>query len=193
MALANNHLATVLILDDDIDVLAANARYLRLNNINAIVCDKPEFALKKIDESRVDIIITDLRMPEMDGLAFVKELRKTHPLLPVLFFSGYAEIADVVEAMKLGAIDFLEKTISPEDLLSTLKYIISLDGDAMTPRQAFLPDAAIAFKKRVHLYEKHLIETCIAKHNGYIQAVLDELNINRRTLNDKMSKLGISR
>ena len=193
MKLPKDNKTTVLLVDDDHDVLAANARFLRINHINVMVADRAGSALQRLREGKIDVVITDLRMPDMDGLEFIQEVRKSDPLLPVLFFSGYAEVNDVVEAMKLGAVDFLEKPISPEELLSSLNYILSMRGEIATDRYAFDLDQSIPFKQRVHLYEKHLIETCIAKHQGRINQVLKALNINRRTLNDKMVKLGISR
>ena len=183
----------MLLLDDDIDVLAANARYLRINGIDVIVADQAHAALERLTEQHVDVIITDLRMPDMDGIAFVETVRESLPLIPVLFFSAYAEVNDVVEAMKLGAVDFLEKPVAPEDLLSSLKYILGCRNSPTAERLAFCLDESLPFKQRVRLYEKHLIETCIARHDGQINKVLEELNINRRTLNDKMTKLGISR
>jgi len=184
---------TVLLLDDDIDVLAANARYLRINGIQVIVADRADVALQRLADECIDVIITDLRMPDMDGIAFVEKVRETLPLVPVLFFSGYAEVNDVVEAMRLGATDFLEKPVSPEDLMSSLNYILSRHLTPSVDRLAFNLDESLPFKQRVRLYEKHLIEACLARHQGQIHKVLDELNINRRTLNDKMAKLGIHR
>lgn len=193
MNLAQDQTSTVLLVDDDHDVLAAHARYLRINDINVIVSDRVEVALQRLTDHQIDVVITDLRMPDMDGLDFIKEVRKTQPLMPVLFFSGYAQVNDVVEAMKLGAADFLEKPVSPEELLSSLHYILSMNDPAVAERHAFCLDQSLPFKNRVHLYEKHLIESCLQKHTGNIAEVLKELNINRRTLNDKMHKLGIQR
>ncbi len=193
MPVDNPTAPVVLLLDDDIDVLAANARFLRINAIQVIVADHAEYALQRLGEEHIDVIITDLRMPDMDGIAFIEKVREILPLIPVLFFSAYAEVNDVVEAMKLGAADFLEKPVSPEDLLSSLNYILSRQRAATPDRLAFNLDESLPFKQRVRLYEKHLIEACLSRHQGQINKVLDELNINRRTLNDKMIKLGIVR
>ncbi len=86
MNLAEGQSATVLLVDDDHDVLAAHARFLRINHINAIVSDDAEVALQRLAVHSIDVVITDLRMPDMDGLDFIKEVRKTQPLVPVLFF-----------------------------------------------------------------------------------------------------------
>ena len=188
-------LPTVLLVDDDIDVLAANARFLRINHFEVIVANSADKALEYLETTSVTVVVTDLRMPGKDGIDFARDARALHPLLPILFFSGFARVPDVVTAMKLGAVDFLEKPVDPEELLSRLQDIVDPGSIAInTQRAAFdLGDSSIEFRHRVLAYEKYLIETCLKKNEGKISAVLDELKINRRTLNEKMSRLGISK
>jgi len=186
-------LGVVLILDDDIDVLAANARFLRVSGYTVILSNTASAALEQLQNSAVDAIVTDLRMPEMDGLEFAREARMRKPLVPLLFFSAFASVADVVTAMKLGAVDFLEKPVDPELLLERLHDVCGASQAGLTqPRIAF-DDSRSPFRQRVLAYEKYLIETSFQKHDGSVAAVLDELKINRRTLNEKMTRLGIKR
>ena len=63
-----------------------------------------------------DLIITDVRMPRMGGLALLQELKRTSPTIPVIMMTGYGRIEDAVEAMKAGAFDYLLKPFSLEDL-----------------------------------------------------------------------------
>ena len=134
-------------------------------------------------------------MPDCDGLAFAKQARLTAPLTPVVFFSGFAEVRDVVDAMKLGAVEFLEKPVDPDELLSLLLSIQqSHYGSIASARRAFEGlEENHPLRMRVLAYEKHLIETSLIQHRGHIASVLKALQINRRTLNDKMSRLGIKR
>lgn len=183
----------VLLLDDDIDVLAANARFLRVSGYQVLVSNTGAAALLQIQEAAVDVVVTDLRMPVMDGLAFSREARKCKPLLPILFFSAFAAVPDVVSAMQLGAVDFLEKPVDPDVLLDRLHDICGVHQVAgLQPRIAF-DDAETPFRQRVLAYEKYLIESSLQQHQGRISLVLDELKINRRTLNEKMARLGIKR
>jgi len=186
-------LGVVLILDDDIDVLAANARFLRVSGYTVLLSNTASLALEHLQENGIDAIVTDLRMPEMDGLEFAREARMRKPLVPLLFFSAFASVADVVSAMKLGAVDFLEKPVDPELLLERLDDICgSYQIGTNQPRIAF-DDSSSPFRQRVLAYEKYLIETCFQKNDGSVAAVMDELKINRRTLNEKMTRLGIKR
>lgn len=184
----------VLIVDDDIDVLAANARFLRVSGYRVIVNNQATSALEQVKEEAVQVVVTDLRMPEMDGLEFARQARGLKPLLPMLFFSAYGSVPDVVSAMQLGAIDFLAKPVDPEVLIERLDDIC-LSGDSVLNQRAAFDDTEsdTPFRLRVLAFEKYLIETSLRKHQGSVGAVLDELKINRRTLNEKMSRLGIHR
>lgn len=183
----------ILILDDDIDVLAANARFLRVSGYEVLVSNAAATALVQLQQAAVDVVITDLRMPVMDGLAFSREARKHKPLLPILFFSAFGSVPEVVEAMQLGAVDFLEKPVDPGILLDRLHDICGVyQAGGVQPRMAF-DDAQTPFRQRVLAYEKYLIESSLQQHEGRVSAVLDELKINRRTLNEKMTRLGIKR
>ena len=183
----------VLIVDDDIDVLGANARFLRVSGYEVLVSNNAASALEQLQTHSMDVVVTDLRMPAMDGIAFAREARKHKPLLPILFFSAFASVPDVVSAMQLGAVDFLEKPVDPELLLERLHDICGVQQSGpVTTRLAF-DDADTPFRLRVLAYEKYLIESSLRKHNDRVSAVLEELKINRRTLNEKMTRLGIRR
>lgn len=183
----------MLILDDDIDVLAANARFLRVSGYTVLISNTAAAALDQLQENSIDVIVTDLRMPVMNGLEFAQQARMRKPLVPVLFFSAFGSVADVVSAMKLGAVDFLVKPVDPELLLERLHDICGSYqvGPAQT-RIAF-DDADSPFRQRVLAFEKYLIETSLQKNDGRVALVLEELKINRRTLNEKMTRLSIKR
>jgi len=186
---------SVLLVDDDLDVLGANSRFLRVNGYSVIVANSAATGLERLQQQAVHAVVTDLRMPGMDGIEFVRQLRLLQPLTPVLFFSAYAEVPDVVEAMKLGAVDFLQKPVDPELLLKRLTEIQQPGIDALVlQREAFnFTDVDIPYRQRVLAYEKYLIETFLLKYGGKVALVLEALKINRRTLNEKMSRLGINR
>ena len=185
----------VLIVDDDLDVLGANARYFRVHGFQVVVADSGTVALQRLRHEALDAVVTDLRMPGMSGLEFARQARERVPLMPLLFVSGFARVPDVVAAMRLGAVDFLEKPVEPPDLLERLQRLIVGHRAAVgSVRQAFVTDdESIPYRARVLAYERHLIQSCLERHDGRIADVLKALQINRRTLNEKMSRLGIQR
>jgi len=185
----------VLLVDDDLDFLAANSRFLRLNGYTVDVANNADAGLQRLEQEPIEVVLTDLRMPDKDGLQFAREARMRQPLTPILFFSGFARVPDVVEAMKLGAVDFLEKPVEPDELLRRLVEVRDLyRGAVALQRVAFdFSDSEAPFKQRVLAYEKYLIEAAFRQYNGRVADVLMALKLNRRTLNEKMSRLGIVR
>jgi len=189
---------TVLVVDDDNDVLAANARFLRIKGFKVAVANSADGAFSHLKEQPIDAVVTDLIMPDVNGLAFARELRLSHPLTPIVFFSGHANVQDVVKAMRLGAVDFLEKPIEPEVLLRTITTLRDrYERTKVIERSAFVSDDeigdSVSFRTRVLAYEKFIIESSLSEHDGSVAKVIDALKINRRTLNDKMLRLGIRR
>ncbi len=186
---------TLLLVDDDHDVLAANARFLRLQGIEVVLADSADIALQRLENEPVDAIVTDLCMPERSGLEFAAEARIRRPLVPIVFFSGLASVSDVVAAMRLGAVDFLEKPVEPQSMLTTVLTLRDrYEGVINSQRLSLdLADETVPFRYRVLAYEKLLIEQSLSTHDGQVGAVIEQLQINRRTLNDKMRRLGIVR
>lgn len=185
----------VLLVDDDHDVLGANARYLRVSDLTVVVADQASTAIERLKTDPIDIVVTDLRMPGCDGIEFAREVREITPLLPIVFLSGFATVPEIVEAMKLGAVDFLEKPVEPDHLLGKILSVSNgFRSEIALQRQALnISDTTVPLRKRVRAYEKYVIESCLLQHNGRISSVLEALDINRRTLNEKMNRLGIVR
>jgi len=103
----------VLLVDDEKEFTEALADRMRVRDMTVSTAGSATEALRKVEDESFDAIVLDLRMPEMDGIEFLKAVRKKHPELQVIMLTGQGKIKDSVEAMKLGALDFLEK---PADL-----------------------------------------------------------------------------
>ena len=91
-----NQNVCVLLVDDDHDVLGANARYLRVNDLNVVVADQASTAIERLKAEPIDVVVTDLRMPNCDGIEFAHEVRDITPLLPIVFLSGFATVPETV-------------------------------------------------------------------------------------------------
>jgi DNA-binding NtrC family response regulator len=111
----------VLIIDDEGDFLEALSERLRIRGMDVSTTTSPKEALKKIDEESYDAIILDFQMPEMDGLEALKEMKKKNPDLQVILLTGHATVERGVEALKSGALDFVEKPIDLESLAKKIK------------------------------------------------------------------------
>src|SRR5690606_33620465 len=94
---------------------------LRLGGLEVSAHASAEAALKVLNERFDGVVVTDLRMPGLDGRGLVERLGAMDPDLPVVMMTGHGDVADAVEAMKRGAYDFLAKPFAPERLVETLR------------------------------------------------------------------------
>ncbi len=115
----------VLVVDDERNIRQSIERYLRLEGIEAVSAENGLSAQRLLGEEAFAAGIIDLRMPGMDGLALLRWLREEGQRLPVIMISAYGEIRDAVEAMKLGAEDYVVKPFDPEELVVRLKHILA--------------------------------------------------------------------
>ena len=108
---------TVLIVDDEKNIRAPLARGLRLEGYRAEEAANGLEALKILDEGGIDLVLLDVQMPEMDGLALLSAMRERAMTVPAIVLTAHGSIERAVQAVKLGAFDFIEKPPSIERIL----------------------------------------------------------------------------
>ncbi|MEW6730544.1 MAG: sigma-54 dependent transcriptional regulator [Acidobacteriota bacterium] len=137
---------TILIIDDEANTLTTLARAFKLEGFHPLTADTGSAALARLKQERVDLILCDVFMPEVDGVTLLKQIRAQYPNIPVLMMSGQATIEIAVEATKLGATDFIEKPISFEKLLVTVKNALkigALEAENRKLRQALSEEQSL--------------------------------------------------
>lgn len=102
---------TILVAEDDQLVRKTTALYLTGKGYNTLEALNGKEALQLFREEKPDIVLTDLRMPELDGMELVRMVVEEDPTIPVIIFSGMGTMADVIEALRIGAWDYLTKPI----------------------------------------------------------------------------------
>jgi two-component system, NtrC family, response regulator HydG len=112
--------ARVLVVDDEPSARSALERLLREEGFVVTTGEDGESALESYDEHAPEVVVTDLTMPGMDGMALLKRLRELEPSLPVIVVTALGEVSVAVAAMRAGADDFLTKPIDFEALLLSL-------------------------------------------------------------------------
>ena len=112
---------SVVVVDDDPQSGAIIARYLNPLGLHITVYTEPEKCLEELAEKAPDIVITDLRMPRVDGLAVLERIKRDHPSVDVVIVTGDADKAVAIQALKLGAFDFFEKPVDNTELCETIK------------------------------------------------------------------------
>ena len=111
----------VLLVDDEEDFLEVMAARMQARGMQVQTCQSAEEALKKIKEENFDAVILDFMMPGMDGMQALKEIKARRPESQIILLTGHATIEKSVEAMKLGAADFLEKPADIKALEEKIK------------------------------------------------------------------------
>jgi DNA-binding NtrC family response regulator len=129
-------MAKVLLCDDEEALCRGMARLLRSVSYEVVTADGPG-GLQRLDHENFDAVVTDLRMPGVDGFGILDAVRTKSPMTPVIVMSGSAEVTDAVRAMRAGARDFLVK---PVELKSLEEVLASALGFASTQMQAVGPD-----------------------------------------------------
>jgi DNA-binding NtrC family response regulator len=112
---------SVLLVDDEIDFVTVLAERLETRGLKVDTAEDGPTALAKASESTFDAILLDLAMPGMDGIQTLKGLLEINRDLQVILLTGQATLRQAVEAMKLGALDFLEKPAEIETLVEKIE------------------------------------------------------------------------
>ena len=110
----------ILLVEDDVVFSKMLSRFLERNGYDVIGCYTLEEAEKNLNAS-LNMVFTDLRLPDGDGINFLKAVKENFPNLPVVVMTSYAEVSTAVEAMKLGAFDYISKPFQQEDVLNVIK------------------------------------------------------------------------
>ena len=121
---------TILVVEDDPSLCEAIADTLELAEYPVFTASGGEEALAILARENISIVISDVRMMPMDGIALLKAIRKQHPQLPVVLMTAYADVDRAVEAMRSGACDFLLKPFEPGALIAQIdKYALPAPGE----------------------------------------------------------------
>jgi len=111
----------VLLVDDDEDFLEIMSERMKSRGMEVVTAVSAEDALERIEKDTFDAIVLDFMMPGMDGLQTLKEIKAKKPELQIILLTGYATIQKGVEAIKLGAMDVVEKPADLEVLTRKIK------------------------------------------------------------------------
>ncbi len=118
----------VLVVDDDHDLLRLMRLRLRNSGYEVAVADGAEKALVELSVFRPQVVITDLRMPGMDGMALFHAINQKHPTLPVIILTAHGTIPDAIEATNSGVFSFLTKPFDSQQLLGRIEEALALGG-----------------------------------------------------------------
>jgi len=109
----------LMVIDDEAAFVAALERRLAKRNVAIIAAYSGEEGLNKLAETpEIDVVVLDIKMPGMNGIQTLREIKKAHPLIEVILLTGHATFESAIDGMKLGAFDYLMKPCDLEELLA---------------------------------------------------------------------------
>ena len=111
----------VLLVDDEKEFLETLVKRLKRRNLNILEAGSGEKAIDIMKTSKVDVVVLDVRMPGIDGIETLREIKKINPLAEVIMLTGHASVEVAIEGMELGAFDYLMKPMEIDDLLYKLQ------------------------------------------------------------------------
>ncbi|TXI19526.1 MAG: sigma-54-dependent Fis family transcriptional regulator [Nitrosomonas sp.] len=116
----------VLVVEDDRDLLEAICTTLKLAGYSTVAASNGNDAIAILHECQIGLVVSDVQMKPIDGLTLLKQIKTLNPELPVLLMTAYREIDKAVNAMRLGACDYLLKPFDPDSLLTHIeRYALS--------------------------------------------------------------------
>ena len=114
-------LEKVLLVDDEEDFVNALSERLEARGLEVSKASNGKEAVDRSNKDKYDAVILDLQMPEMDGMETLKVLLKENPDMQIVLLTGHATVSKGIEAMKFGAMDFLEKPVDFDKLMNIIK------------------------------------------------------------------------
>ena len=115
--------ASVLLIDDETDFLSVMAERMAVRGMKVATASSAKDGLAKAEAGDFDVVVLDLAMPEMDGVEALKRLKEKKPDLEVILLTGHASVKQGIEAMKLGALELLEKPADMKALTAKIEAI----------------------------------------------------------------------
>jgi len=117
----------VLIVDDEKNIRLTLSQALEVLELDIDTAVNGEEALAKLPEKHFGLILLDLKMPGMDGMELLRRVRQTHPDIKIIIITAHGTIDSAVEAMKLGAVDFIQKPFAPREIRELVTKVIDRD------------------------------------------------------------------
>ncbi|MGC8685780.1 MAG: response regulator [bacterium] len=111
----------VLLVDDEIEFVETLSKRLIKRGFNTTFVTGAKQALEKIKTQEFDVAIVDVRMPEMDGITLLGEIKQIKPLIEVILLTGYASVQSGIEGMKKGAFDYIMKPADIDELVKKIR------------------------------------------------------------------------
>lgn len=176
---------TVYVVEDDEAVRDSLALMLRSAGLNVATYSNANAFLSAWNEDMAGCLVLDIRMPGMDGMELQKALNDQHSLLPIIFVTGHGDVPMAVEAMKHGAVDFIQKPYREEELLDKIQSALKQDAEQRDSLQR--KQDIVRRVQSLTPREREIMDRMIAGQANKVIAI--ELDISQRTVEIHRSRV----
>ena len=157
------HEFRVLVVDDERDFLETFVNRLRKRNLDVTGVESGEDAIALLDKQLFDVAIVDVKMPGMDGVEALREMKRKRPLMEVIMLTGHASVESGIEGMKIGAFDYIMKPIPLDDLKEKIDRVLEYkrfisSGDSLQTYRALHNEVLNLLENRDDLPQDKLRE-----------------------------------
>jgi DNA-binding NtrC family response regulator len=188
---ANSQNQSVLVVDDDHNVLEVLDARLSSCGLTVYKADGGHEALQLIKSRRIDLVVSDIKMPEMDGMALLSEIIRFQPGLPVIFLTAYANVPDAVKAVKSGAVDYVEKPFDGKALAEKIQQMFQELEDTSSPVEVDTPLDTDSDRQVKSLAMKNLhgLVKKVARSNVNV-LILGESGVGKERIANQIHRMG---
>ena len=188
----------VLIIEDDASLRDSIVQTLELENLEPIPTSTFTQARRTIRSNFKGVILSDIKMPEVDGFEILNFVRHKDDQLPIILLTGFSDVKTAIRAVREGAYDYLEKPCNPETLIDTLTRALKhrelvLENrqykEAIDTQTLDLQNGSLS--QQLEIREREIIEEALKVENGKVSEAAKRLEIPRNTLYDKIARHGI--
>ena len=126
----------ILIIDDDPTICMMLQGLLKRKNFDADTVFSAGEALKKLENNQFDLVLSDFRLPDFDGLELLQKIKSMHPHVPVIIMTSYADIRTAVNAIKMGAFEYVTKPLNPDEILLLINSALEKAEDPKNSKKS---------------------------------------------------------
>ncbi|MBN1932074.1 MAG: response regulator [Desulfobacterales bacterium] len=141
---------SILVVDDEKNIRLTLSRCLEPLGLVVETAINGEEALQKLEENEFGLLLLDLKMPGMDGMEVLHQVRQKWPQIIVIIITAHGTIDSAVEAMKLGAVDFIQKPFSPKEIREIVTQALE--------RESLNADEAVEYEELIDISKRYIIE-----------------------------------
>lgn len=165
----------ILVVDDEKNIRLMLDQALSTSGYTVTTAIDGEHALQKVQESTPDMVLLDMKMPGMDGIEVLRRLRQTHEAVPVVMITAHGTVETAVEAMKLGAVDYLRKPFAPDEIRAIVAKVLNRQRLSVAypaeQAEAILEQAKLLLTRRQFPDAEEMLRRATAKAPGNAEAL----------------------